>query len=124
MTKPLAIIFYEQLLPGSQLVNRLQDLGYRVQPVLEAAQLVAQAQEGKPLLIICDLATEKTGVCQQIEEIRGNPATSHIPILAFGGGKNTRLQAAARKAGANLIAADEGLLALLPQLLEQILQVD
>jgi len=26
MTQPLALVFYEKLLPGSQLVNRLQDL--------------------------------------------------------------------------------------------------
>ena len=33
MTQPLALVFYEKLMPGSQLVNRLQDLNYRVQAV-------------------------------------------------------------------------------------------
>ena len=29
MTQPLAIVFYENLLPGRQVVNKLTDLGYR-----------------------------------------------------------------------------------------------
>jgi PleD family two-component response regulator len=124
MTKPLALIFYEQLLPGSQLVNRLQDLGYRPQVVTDSQQLFQQARESLPLVILCDLGSEKTGVCRQIEQIRAETATAHIPILAFGTKKEPKLQADAREAGANLVAADEGLLAQLPQLLDQVLQVD
>ena len=37
MTQPLALVLYEKLLPGSQLVNRLQDLNYRVQTIADAA---------------------------------------------------------------------------------------
>ena len=40
MTKPLALVFYERLMPGSQLVNGLQDLGYRVLAITEAALLM------------------------------------------------------------------------------------
>ncbi len=40
MTEPLALVLYERLLPGSQVVNRLQDLRYRVQTVAEARLLV------------------------------------------------------------------------------------
>ena len=36
MTQPLALVLYEKLLPGSQLVNRLQDLNYRVQAIADA----------------------------------------------------------------------------------------
>ena len=36
MTQPLALVLYERLLPGSQLVNRLQDLNYRVQVIADA----------------------------------------------------------------------------------------
>src|SRR5262245_49139849 len=39
MTEPLALVVYEKLLPGSQLVNRLQDLKYRVQTVADPTQL-------------------------------------------------------------------------------------
>ena len=37
MTQPLALVLYEKLLPGSQLVNRLQDLNYRVQTIADPA---------------------------------------------------------------------------------------
>jgi CheY-like chemotaxis protein len=123
-TKPLAIIFYEELLIGSQLVNRLQDLSYRVQAVLDASQLHAQVVESKPLVILCGLGEKKAGICAEIAQIRTDPSTAHIPILAFGAKKDKKLHENARAAGANLVAADEELLAQLPQLLEQILHVD
>ena len=63
MTTPLALVFYEHLLPGSQLVNRLQDLGYRVQTVAEACALVAQAELARPLVVVADLASAKADVC-------------------------------------------------------------
>ena len=44
MLQPLAIVFYERLMPGSQLVNRLQDLNYRVLALNNAARLVATVQ--------------------------------------------------------------------------------
>ena len=40
MIQPLALVFYERLLPGSQVVNRLQDMRYRVQVVGDPAGLV------------------------------------------------------------------------------------
>ena len=38
MTQPLALVWYEKLMPGSKLVNRLQDLGYRVLTAPEEKQ--------------------------------------------------------------------------------------
>ncbi|MBI3191157.1 MAG: response regulator, partial [Pedosphaera parvula] len=52
------------------------------------------------------------------------PATAHLPILAFSGQKDDKLQAAARAAGATLVASKEGILAQLPMLLEQVLEVN
>jgi CheY-like chemotaxis protein len=124
MTKPLALISYEQLLPGSQLVNRLQDLGYRVQTVADAGKLVEQAERAKPLVVIADLASQKQDLCAAIARLKQNTPTKHIPVLAFAPHKNAKLQAAARTAGATLVASDTAILAQFPQLLEQALQVD
>src|SRR2546423_14440364 len=44
MTQPLALVFYESLMPGSQVVNRLQDLKYRVQTINDPAMLLDCAQ--------------------------------------------------------------------------------
>ena len=53
--QPLAIVFYERLMPGSQLVNRLQDLNYRVLAVNNPALLAATAKRETPLLMFIDL---------------------------------------------------------------------
>ena len=54
--QPLALVFYEKLLPGSQLVNRLQALQYRVQAVNNAGELLAAVRREMPMLLLADLA--------------------------------------------------------------------
>lgn len=124
MTKPLALFFYENLLLGSQLVNRLQDLGYRVQVIDDAQMLVRQAIQEKPILVITDLACHRADLCRVIRDLRENAATKHLPILAFTGQENDKMQTAAREAGATLVAAENALLVQLPQLLEHVLEVE
>ena len=55
MTQPLALLFYERLMPGSQLANRLQDLKYRVLTVNNIATLAATARREQPLFVMVDL---------------------------------------------------------------------
>ena len=124
MTQPLALILYEKLLPGSQLANRLRDLGYRVLVVTEAASLVAQAELEKPLLVLADLASAQGDICAAITELRNYPATAHLPVLAFAEQRSADLQTQAHAAGATLVASDELVLAQLPQLLEKVLEVE
>ena len=124
MTEPLALILYEKLLPGSQLANRLRDLGYRVQLVAEAASLVMLAEQEKPLLVLADLASDQSDVCAVITELKNHPATAHVPVLAFAEQKRAELQAQAHAAGATLVASDELILTQLPQLLEKVLEVE
>ena len=124
MTKPLALVFYENLLPGSQIINRLTDLNYRVLSFHDSYLLEDQAEREKPLVVIADLTSRKTDVCAAIRKLRENPATNHVPVLAFTSQKNVELQNAAREAGATLVASDAAILEQLPHLLEQALQVD
>lgn len=124
MTKPLALVFYENLLPGSQLINRLQDLGYRVLSFHDGYLLEDQAEREKPLVIITDLYSKKDDVCAAIKKLKENPATKHIPVLAFTSEENPALQEKAHQAGATLVASAAGILEQLPQLLDQALQVD
>ena len=63
MTQPLALVLYEKLLPGSQLVNRLQDLNYRVQTIADADRLVECAEQAKPMLVLADLESTRNNVC-------------------------------------------------------------
>lgn len=123
MIKPLALVFYEQLLPGSQLVNRLQDLGYRVQTVTDATALQRVAEAEKPMVILADLVVRRSDICGEIARLKNHPATGHIPVLGFGGDQDA-LRQRSRSAGVSLTASSAGILEQLPHLLDQVLQVD
>jgi len=123
MTQPLALVFYEKLLPGSQLVNRLQDLNYRVQAANDLPSLLHCAQTEGPMLVMLDLESKHDDVCRTIAALKADAATQHIPIIAFAGEQAAELQAAAQKAGATLVVGEATVTAYLPQLLNQALQV-
>lgn len=124
MTQPLALVLYEKLLPGSQLANRLVDLGYRVQTLTEAETLLIQAQTEKPLLVVADLHSTKSDVCDNIRLLRSDESTKHIPLLAFTDTKDKKLITKAHEAGATLVANDAAIIAQLPRLLEQVLEIE
>jgi hypothetical protein len=52
VTRPLAIVFYEKLLPGTQVVNRLTDLGYRVTATQTAVDVPRLVREHLSLIHI------------------------------------------------------------------------
>ena len=124
MTTPLALVFYEKLLPGSQLVNRLQDLGYRVQIISDIQSLVLQVLVDKPLIVVADLASAASDVCAVIRELKQNPEARHVPVLAFTDLKNNKLQTVAMAAGATIVAGRDAIIDQLPELLDQALQVE
>lgn len=119
MTQPLALLLYEKLLPGTQLANRLQDIGWRVQTVNEGAALTRMAEEHKPVLVIADLHSSRQPVAEGIAALRANKNTAHIPVIAFTA--DDSLSAAALAAGANLIAGDTAILQHLSQFIDQAL---
>lgn len=124
MTQPLALVLYEDLMPGSQLVNRLQDLHYRILSVPNASQLPEYARKEGPMLVFADLGSSSADICAAIARLKSEPATAHIPVIAFADEGADQLQSAGRQAGATLVATDSAVLSHLPQLLEQALQVE
>jgi len=124
MTSPLAFLMYEELLPGSQLPNKLQDLGYRVQTLNGGSDWVELVQQEKPIVAIMELHVKHTDACAIIGELKRNPDTEHLPVLAYTQPEKSELQAAARDAGAALIASNAGMLDQLPALLEHVLEVE
>jgi CheY-like chemotaxis protein len=124
MTQPLALVWYEKLLPGSRLVNRLQDLGYRVLTAPDAQALLACAEQEKPMVVLTDLASVRANVPEIIAKLRQSPATSHLPVIAFADDKEAALQSAAREAGAVLVVNDAAILSHLEQFLERALHLD
>ena len=124
MTQPLALVLYERILPGSQIVNRLQDLGYRVQTLSDGGGLAETAEREKPIVVIADLESTHGNVCPALARLKAGDATKHLPVIVFGGEKTPELQAAAKAAGASLVVNEAALLAHLSQFLEQALQVE
>ena len=124
MTQPLALVVYEKLLPGSQLVNRLQDLNYRVQTISDAEKLVECAEQAKPMLVLADLESTRSNVPAALGRLKQNEATKHLPVIAFTGESASALHNVARAAGVTLVVTEAAILNHLPQFLEQALQVE
>jgi CheY-like chemotaxis protein len=124
MVQPLALVLYERLLPGSQLVNRLQDLNYRVQTITDPALLVSCAEQMKPMLLLADLHWQRNDVLPAITALRQNSGTEHIPVVGFGAEASADAETAAKAAGVTLLVNESAILTHLPQFLEQALQVD
>src|SRR3989442_2356053 len=111
MTQPLALFLYEKLLPGGQLVNRLQDLGYRVHSISDPRTLVESAEREKPLLVLADLDPHHQRVRDAIAQLKSNQATAHIPVIALTGSSATfTVHPTARSAGATLMLSDTPIL--------------
>jgi len=121
--QPLALVFYEKLMPGSQLVNKLQDLNYRVQTVSDPALLQPGALQESPLLVVADLAGGGE-VFSAIAGLKADAATGHIPVIAFAAEGATQAMEAAERAGAKLVVSENAIANHLPELLEQALQIE
>ena len=124
MTEPLALVLYETLLPGSQLVNRLQDLKYRVQTVSDETLLLECCEQTKPMLVLAEIRVAHQKVCAAIARLKGNPATQHVPVIAFGTEGIPDAQKAALEAGATLVVSESAVLNHLPECLDQALRVE
>ena len=124
MTQPLALVLYEKLLPGTQLVNRLQDMKYRVRAVTDAGTLLACARQEKPMVLLADVVSTRDDICAAIGRLKQDRETQHIPVIAFAPDDSVELQAAARKAGATLVVSEAAVLNHLSQFLDQALQVE
>lgn len=124
MTQPLALLLYDKLLPGSQLINRLQDLGYRVRTIHDPSLLHTCAEQEKPIIVLADLDSSRGDVCEAIARLRAGPETRHLPVIAFGDDTKAGLHTAARQTGATIVVSKSGLLDQLEVLLDQALNVE
>ena len=121
MTQPQALLLYEKLLPGTQLGNRLQDLGWRVQTMHDVSALAQMAEEQKPLIVFADLLSTRGDVCQGISTLRGGEHTKHIPVVAFTADQEQAVFDRAIAAGATLVVSDSAILQHLSQFIDQAL---
>jgi PleD family two-component response regulator len=123
MSKPLAILYYSNLMPGGRLGNWLQDLGYRVQMLPNLPRLTEVCQREKPLVVVAEIIPGGLA-CVAISQMRSNPDTRHIPVLAYSKAQDAAQQAEATAAGVTLLAGNVAIVEHFPRLLEQVLQVE
>jgi hypothetical protein len=119
----LALLLYSNLLPGSQLAGRLQEMGYRVQTISDTTALQEKCEQEKPLVLLAEVS-KSNGSCEAIAPMKKNPATAHIPVLAFAPAPDKALQGIAEQSGVSLLVGNAVVLEHLPQLLDQVLQLD
>jgi CheY-like chemotaxis protein len=124
MSSPLVLLFYEKIIPGSQIVHRLQDMGYRVSNINKCEELVGAVRKHLPMVLIADLETKSGDVSGVIRILKEDLVTQHIPVLTYVSLEDKDLHEKARLAGANLIAGRDGVLEQLPHLMEHVLEID
>lgn len=124
MTKPLALLLHEKLMPGSQLASRLDHLDYRVQTLADPAQLIDVARREMPMVVLADLTHRRGDVLGALAAMHGDPGLEHIPIVAYASREDEKQREAALKAGVKILATDATILPHLPQFLEAALLVD
>ena len=65
------------------LSRRLERRGYRVLPALDGQQAVAAARAERPDLILMDLGLPGIDGWEATRQLKGDTATSHIPIIVL-----------------------------------------
>ena len=121
MVEPLALVIYPRILPGSQLVNRLQELNYRVETISHRENLVEKVQSSKPLIVIIDLDSDAKSTLAAIRELRENASTSHIAIIGVTGKDLSGSEKV--EAGPSLVVSESAILNHLSQCLERALEL-
>ena len=122
--EPLALLMYQKLLPGSQLVNRLQDLKYRVQTIGTPAELAQAALNFKPMVVLVDLGSANPELLNEVHRLREFEETRHLPVIGFGDGHGVEAEKAALEAGVTLVVSEAAILSHLAQCLSKALELD
>tara|TARA_Y100001934_G_scaffold181389_1_gene214625 strand:- start:2633 stop:3043 length:411 start_codon:yes stop_codon:yes gene_type:complete len=124
VTEPLALCVYERMLPGSQLLVKLQDLGYHAHHTQDIGQVISEAEEHGPIIVLLDLVWRQRDPLIAINQLANNPKTEHLPVIAFANMESEKLLERALIEGASLVTGDDGILQQLKQLLDQAMDFD
>lgn len=124
MTKPLALLLHDKPMPGSRLVARFEEMGYRVSTVADPGRLMATAKEALPMLVVADLTNGRGDVLAAVEGLRGDAATAHLPVIAYAAKEDGNQREAALRAGVQVVATDATIVQHLGPFVDQALQLD
>lgn len=86
--------------PGGSIRDAL-GAGYHLLEALDSNQVLNEAQENVPDLILLESADSSAGELELCRALKGNELTSHIPIIVLAGTGRAELQTQALEAGAD-----------------------
>jgi CheY-like chemotaxis protein len=81
----------------------LAGVGYAVEGTNNGLEAVVEAERLHPNIIIMDLSLPRMNGWEAIEQLKGNEATRHIPVIALTGHVRRRFADLARQAGAEVV---------------------
>lgn len=123
MNEPLALLLCERGLIATQLTQRLEALRYRLHIVGKPAEMVSAARTEKAMIILADLEGNTPEVVDVLAQLRADPATAHIPVIAFAREMNDETQAGLVARGVAMAVNEVAILSHLAQLLDRALEV-
>lgn len=124
MAAPLVLALVPDLMFASRIEGTLQQLGYRVTVVKDAAALQAAARGDGPALVLVDLAARGVEVPAAIAALKTDVATRALPVVAFGPHLDETAREAAVAAGADAVVANSKLALDLPRLVARYAAAD
>lgn len=121
----LVVLLSDDILFPSRVRESLRPTGHALLVVTTSDALSAAAKaERQPAAILVNLTARRYDPAACIAMLKGDPATSGIPILAFAGHMEKVKHVAARRAGADMIAANSSISVHLNSLLARLLSGD
>ncbi len=120
--KTLLLVSDDLMFP-SRIREGSRPLGYTLKVVgtEAAACAAARRQDPVPAAILVNLTARRYDAPQLIRELKSDGAARNIPLLAFAGHVEKEKHAAARAAGADLVAANSSVSLHLASLLSRLL---
>lgn len=120
MPKPTSILAVcDDLFFVVKINDTARRCGLRPQYFKSAAEILAQAAQEKPLLIIVDLNAKGVDAVDLIAQLRAEPSLKSVSVLAFVSHVEADLKIRAQNAGATMVLARSAFSANLPQIFKR-----
>lgn len=104
-------------------VVKINDLarraGLEVEFLKSEDDIVAQAEQQQPLMVIVDLNNNKIEPVGLISKLKGAAATKSVSVISFVSHVQAELKQQAQEAGANMVLARSAFSANLPQIFKR-----
>ena len=118
---PAVLLAADDLMFPSRIREALRPTVYRLRVAASAAAVREQAGAEPPAAILVNMSARRFDPGSLIRDLKSDPVTSGVPVLAFAGHVETAKHDAARVAGADMVAANSSVSLHLPKLLARLL---